>query len=1149
MRWRGRLKGALAVAGGTALLAMGAVVPSSAPAAADAGKTFNPFVANAPDGQTATFGVLARGDLVLRNGHNQSTFAAFGEFSNTHPATGSGKMFSEAVPLIDGTETRLLAGKFTDKSDDSSHMDITDHFVKFSDVSNLDLVQTSPAKVQVGSSTLAVNNLQNGSLADITAKNAVPSYFSGLDAKVDATNKCLAGMYADANKLKYDNDIGFKSGVVNYFDYADIAGQTLWANYRPAGHAADSPIVIKVAKTDGISIEDPMQFLDGDSKLTAFVLWDLSEVTGAVTFEKFYGGAVYAPNADLTFNMNASINTQIIGKNTEFFEIAQWPGQIHEIHQINFAGILPCVTTADPDPEPEPKDPKIGTTAKVDGSDDNVLSIEGGTVVDTVAFENLTVGTDYVLKGVLYNATDKVLTGITASKAFKAFKAETVDGEVDVVFTLTEEQATEFAGKTLVVFEYLELADGTKVAEHADPKSESQTFTVEEKPEPVLDPKIGTTVAVDGKANKVLPLTGGKVIDTVAYKDLTVGTEYTLDGELMLITGDDVSATGIKGSATFTPVEANGTTTVTFDISAEQVADYAGKDLVVFEYLFDGDKKVTEHADPKDPAQTFTVEKLKPSIGTTAKVEGSNDNILSLEGGTIVDTVAYKNLTPGIKYTLTGVIYDAESGDSTGITSEKTPFTPTEANGATEVTFTITAEQADKYAGKKLVVFEYLTLGEIEVANHADLKDDAQSFVVDEKPEPQPEPSIGTTVSVTGSDAKVLPLTGGEVIDTVKFENLTPGTTYTLKGEVRTAPAGETTGITAYAKFLAKEANGYAFVTFTISADDVAAYAGQDLVVYEYLYLEGELAADHTDPTDEAQSFVVEEKPVTPEPGPAPKIGTTAKVEGSDDNILSLEGGTVIDTVAYENLTPGTEYILTGVLFDASTGESTGIESEATFTADKADGTTEVTFTITAAQAEKYAGKKLVVFEYLYLDGEKVAEHADIEDKAQSFVVDEKPVTPEPQPEPETGSATWTKVDQQGKQLAGSVWTLTGPGAYAKGVEVTDCVATDAAACTGADKDPAAGKFLIEELPLGDYTLVEKVAPKGYVLNATPVKFTIDEDNAEKAHSAGSIVNVAEKPELPATGSSAQTLLALAGAALALIAGGLGLQTVRRNRA
>lgn len=418
-------------------------------------------------------------------------------------------------------------------------------------------------------------------------------------------------------------------------------------------------------------------------------------------------------------------------------------------------------------------------------------------------------------------------------------------------------------------------------------------------------------------------------------------------------------------------------------------------------------------------------------------------------------------------------------------------------------------------------------------------------------PGPDPEPSIGTTVAVEGSDDKVLPLTGGTVTDTVAYENLTVGTDYVLKGVLYDATDKVLTGITASKAFKAEAVDGEVDVVFTLTEAQATEFAGKTLVVYEYLYLDGELAADHTDPEDEAQSFSVEEKPVTPEPGPAPKIGTTAKVVGSDDNILSIEGGTVTDTVAYENLTPGTKYTLTGVIYDASTGESTGIESQATFTPDEANGTTKVTFTITAEQAEKYAGQKLVVFEYLFDGDKQVAEHADIEDEAQSFVVEPKPVTPdpEPQPEPETGSATWTKVDQQGKQLAGSVWTLTGPGAYAKGVEVTDCVATDAAACTGADKDPAAGKFLIEELPLGDYTLVEKVAPKGYVLNATPVKFTIDEDNAEKAHSAGSIVNVAEKPELPATGSSAQTLLTLAGAALVLIAGGFGLQAVRRSRA
>src|SRR5690625_1909351 len=133
---------------------------------------------------------------------------------------------------------------------------------------------------------------------------------------------------------------------------------------------------------------------------------------------------------------------------------------------------------------------------------------------------------------------------------------------------------------------------------------------------------------------------------------------------------------------------------------------------------------------------------------------------------------------------------------------------------------------------------------------------------------PDPDPEIGTTVAVDGSDDKVLPLTGGTVIDTVAYEGLTPGEEYELDGEIRTAPAGEETGLTASATFTPEEANGTTTVEFTLTGDDVAQYAGQDLVVYEYLTLNGEDIAEHTDPEDQNQAFTVEEEPEDPnDPG------------------------------------------------------------------------------------------------------------------------------------------------------------------------------------------------------------------------------------------------------------------------------------------
>ncbi|WP_257478977.1 SpaA isopeptide-forming pilin-related protein [Acidipropionibacterium jensenii] len=92
------------------------------------------------------------------------------------------------------------------------------------------------------------------------------------------------------------------------------------------------------------------------------------------------------------------------------------------------------------------------------------------------------------------------------------------------------------------------------------------------------------------------------------------------------------------------------------------------------------------------------------------------------------------------------------------------------------------------------------------------------------------------------------------------------------------------------------------------------------------------------------------------------------------------------------------------------------------------------------------------------------------------------------------GAATWKKVSSDGTPLlGGSTWTLMGPNVPANTV-VTDCTSGSGTTCpAGAytDQDPVAGQFSLTGLAWGSYTLTEKSAPTGYVLDATPHSFTI----------------------------------------------------------
>ena len=181
--------------------------------------------------------------------------------------------------------------------------------------------------------------------------------------------------------------------------------------------------------------------------------------------------------------------------------------------------------------------------------------------------------------------------------------------------------------------------------------------------------------------------------------------------------------------------------TYTLDASA-----LAGKAVVVFEDLYQGENVIASHADLEDEGQTVTFG--QPSIGTTATIDGEK-TAQPAEQITITDTVEYSGLTIGQEYTLKGVLMDKETGEpllvgegeeQSQVTSEAT-FIPSESSGTIDVLFNFNATGLE---GKDLVVFEKLLQGETEIASHEDLEDEGQTVTFVETPK------IGTTATVDG---------------------------------------------------------------------------------------------------------------------------------------------------------------------------------------------------------------------------------------------------------------------------------------------------------------------------------------------------------------------------------------------------------------
>lgn len=117
-----------------------------------------------------------------------------------------------------------------------------------------------------------------------------------------------------------------------------------------------------------------------------------------------------------------------------------------------------------------------------------------------------------------------------------------------------------------------------------------------------------------------------------------------------------------------------------------------------------------------------------PELKTTATVDGKKE---VTAGGkvTIDDVVEFKHLIPGKEYVIKGILMDKSTGkplkiNGKEITSE-VKFIPEKSNGTVTVTFTFDSSEIKKETD--IVVFESLYRDGVEIATHADIKDEGQT--------------------------------------------------------------------------------------------------------------------------------------------------------------------------------------------------------------------------------------------------------------------------------------------------------------------------------------------------------------------------------------------------------------------------------------
>lgn len=535
---------------------------------------------------------------------------------------------------------------------------------------------------------------------------------------------------------------------------------------------------------------------------------------------------------------------------------------------------------------------------------DGSINVGDVTIADKVTYDGLVVNGKYRLVTTVVDAStgDAISVDGKDVSATKDFTAQGTSGYEVVEMSLP---TYELGGKTITVYEELYRVDGSSaslVADHRDKDDVDQQLRV-------IAPEIGTTAkdGVDGD-KAVVPDETTTVVDTVAYKNLIPGKEYTVTGTLHVKGTDkalEVDGKPVTASTTFTPDKADGTVEVTFAFDSTGIKD--GTEVVAFESLDKGGHELAVHADIKDEDQTVTVH--ESAIGTTATDGLDGDrNVVADAETTVTDTIGYNGVLSGTGYTMAGILMDKATGlpiltgegsdkfteddvksfmnelsSLTGTDSDETTpvdadalrkllsdnaelvshlvfqsaeFTPDTSAGSVSMDFDFDANAViDRLSGetKDVVVFEVLFKGSLDedadvapvvVATELDLDNEDQTVTI--------VPStIGTTATDSSDgDHELMAGQDATITDTVSYEDLIPGKEYTLKATMYDKATGEPLSVgdkhvTAELKFTPNSPSGT--IDIDLGPFDASGLDGHSLVVFEELYKQSVIDGEATD--------------------------------------------------------------------------------------------------------------------------------------------------------------------------------------------------------------------------------------------------------------------------------------------------------------
>lgn len=382
--------------------------------------------------------------------------------------------------------------------------------------------------------------------------------------------------------------------------------------------------------------------------------------------------------------------------------------------------------------------PIIHTKAVTDDNSSYASSTGIVSLTDTISYKGLLPDKTYTIKGSIMYLDEKNQPMLLKDSngnpcvAEKTFIPKKADGTVDIVFSI-DTQKYPVQGLKTVIFEEIYYNDFL-LASHKDMNDANQT---------IYFPDIKTTLICDetNSSNMILGDVA-HLTDSITYKNLAVGEEYTVKGVLVnKKTGDyikDANGNIVTGETTFIPDNNQGTVAVNyiFNVKGTDLANQneTKKEIVCYENIYrtKDNRHIVNHENIDDTNQTVCI----PGIKTTAWEKVSHtDTADALKDVTIVDTIAYSGLIKGETYEIKGqlMIKDTQSSETTPV-----PLFINNKPVTNQISFTADSEMgeinieyrfdASSLKGKDIVVFEDIYYNDYKIASHRDINCQEQTI-------------------------------------------------------------------------------------------------------------------------------------------------------------------------------------------------------------------------------------------------------------------------------------------------------------------------------------------------------------------------------------------------------------------------------------